>query len=1307
MKNKMNTEHLWNALLQLRQSIKETERIRTGRAPVVCDDEALKQILKMRPQKLGDFEGITGIGSSFIQNYAASFLEVIEKYADQTSESVKLTAASAHMLRELEKKLVNINRRNRLLYLPKISKKFAFDLFGISEKELDSLLFGSGSQIVLCDVLKDPIEEKDAEIAPVAQVETHTVTQETEAAVETLETETAEVPCTRTQKAAYRSLVQLLREVFKELRETGQNELYIGYPFAIGQLSDEEFEVRAPLVLFPVSAEKTGTQIHVSMDYSRDILVNTTLLLAHFKFAGITKPLPENSFEDCPKEEFLTKILTFFNEYGLQLQTKENIQAGLQPFTEFRSGEFPAFRPGELYVEPCAVLGKYPVGGNAIQKDFSAILESSEINPLLEELLLELDGVDYFAETPAQDELLLPGGQNLEIREEKLQYIHETNTSQENVLAAVQELDALVIQGPPGTGKSQTIVNLIAQAVSEKKTILMVSEKKTALDVVYSRLGELSRYALQIDDVGNKNAFYQQLTQMTALGAETFAASSDTSPVSEQIEATFDKLDQIFQKLTTSGSFGIAPHKLYLQSSAQTPKTPEFLEKRNLICIQKDPTLFSERFDSLQNSHKKFSDREKTEKLKDFRNMDQEFQWMDGLRTDLTEIDVIVFSNALKELGEEIRKWRGEDSFFHSLVNLLLGWFTKRKFTEKIQSLLSEYFTEPRQEYADLLERKLETVLEALEKYAAYQEQKSEAQKLTEQEKRYFNSLLSLRSLCRVSLTELNTYLYCALLYEHIVRFEAGERELFQNIRDFEASISLLDESFEKKRRLTRQNVEQILANGMQALISSKRRGDILRLLESKRKWSVRKFIQKYDFELFRSVRIWLMTPEVVSELIPLQIGIFDLVIFDEASQMYVERGLPSILRGKKVVVAGDHKQLRPSSLGAGRIETGEENDQDPDALEITAALEEESLLDLARFRYPDVLLNFHYRSRYSELIEFSNAAFYHGRLHVSPNVEIPDAPPIEFHRIHGALWTNRSNLKEAEYVVEYLKRFFRKRQEEETIGIITFNSNQRELIEDIIDRECMKNKEFADQILAERFRMKDGEDIGFFVKNIESVQGDERDVILFSVGYAQNEKGKLLHNFGWLNQTGGENRLNVAISRAKKKIHVVCSFDPSELHVETSKNPGPIIFKKYLEYAMAVNARDSGTMRAILRSFSEHAVQTSRSGGEGEFRSQVYEALTQAGFEVECEVGVGEYRIDLALKEGEKYILGIECDSWADSPSSGVRERDYHRQKYLRSRGWKLCRIWSSDWWRDPANELDKIVSLAASSLEKSKIHR
>ena len=312
----------------------------------------------------------------------------------------------------------------------------------------------------------------------------------------------------------------------------------------------------------------------------------------------------------------------------------------------------------------------------------------------------------------------------------------------------------------------------------------------------------------------------------------------------------------------------------------------------------------------------------------------------------------------------------------------------------------------------------------------------------------------------------------------------------------------------------------------------------------------------------------------------------------------------------------------------------------------------------------------------------------------MAPNTDAPEKPPIEVHLVENAVWQGRTNRKEAEQIVSLIKEFFKTRQNNETIGIITFNASQRDMIYDVIDEESLKDHDFALQVRAEMSRKDNGEDTGLFIKNIESVQGDERDVIMFSIGYAKNASGRLMHNFGWLNQKGGENRLNVAISRAKKKIHIVTSFRPSELMLDDAKNEGPRILKKYLEYAFAISNGNKEEAELILRSFGE-TFGIMPAAFETEYAQKVAEALRARGYEIDTQVGIGGYRIDIAVRKEGKYVLGIECDGKLYKASKSARERDYHRQKYLESRGWRIKRMWSMDWWRDADAEIDKLCAL------------
>ena len=1236
-----NNERLTQALYELRAQIKNEEKLKYGKARVACTDNALLQIASLCPKRVADFESIPGIGKVFIDNYAKRFLEVIRRFEEApTEKTVQIDGAVGGVLKELGKKLVNINRRNRLLYMPKAANKYAVDLFGTKTNPLD-IIFGNGKTLAVCDSRDDDGEKN----------------------------------------GRFQKFVRILREASKDLRDKGQNDLYIGYPFVIGRIPSGDFDVRTPLALFPVVAEKTPTTITLALDETRDVLYNNTLILANYKFSGINKPLPEEDVEEVSRGTFISSLLAFYEQNDLPIACEE---ADIAKFTEYTADTFPKFASGDLRVEFSIVLGRFPVCSNAIQKDFDNILKDNHINALLNDLLSEPAsvGLENMASAPAAAKT------PLFVSEQSLANINSLNSSQEAVISAIDTIDELVVQGPPGTGKSQVITSLISDAVSQNKTVLLVSEKKTALDVVYSRLGHLSQYALLIDDVENKEEFYSQLRLMTALSRDAANDTLSVDAVSQEIDALVGRLEVIADSMFAPNEFGIEPYRLY-QKSKKVDITQEEGRRREIAAnsVITEP-LAALKFDAVERAHTLFEDTRVCEAIDGYINLSTAYDWLEKTKPELSELDVYELEDKLNSLRGAICEYNGK--------GLFARLFGKGSINKQIAAILSAYFAQSDGKLKKLLFKQTDAVIEGIRVYAEFWNTRAQYMGLSADETEYVHALIKLRDKCSCTLQAANDVLYNRLITKQIEKFESKHRDILVSIDNFEGIIKKMSEAMDKKQKLTRQKLEALLMADMYNLTMSKRHGEILRVIESKRKWSVNKFINRFSFELFKSVKIWLLTPEVVSEIIPLQTGVFDLVIFDEASQMFVEKGIPSILRAKKVVIAGDSKQLRPSNLGAGRVEFDEDFLGEDE--EVPAALEEESLLDLARFKYDDILLNFHYRSRYEELIAFSNYAFYDGRLYVSPNTEKLEKPPIEVHKIDDGLWVDKSNMQEARYIVNMLKTFFNERQNDETIGIITFNISQRDLIDDLIDEECVKDPDFAAKIRTELVRRRDGEDIGLFVKNIETVQGDERDVIIFSVGYARNADGKIVRKFGWLNQQGGENRLNVAISRAKKKIHIVTSLDPSEIITDDIKNKGPHYLKKYLEYAFAVSAGDTESARQILLSLSDTTTPAQSYSSDDDFENQVCAALIQRGYEVDAQVGIGGYRIDLAVKKHGDYVLGIECDGRLYQNSRSARERDFHRQKYLESRGWKIHRIWSANWWKNPKLEIDKICKIVDS---------
>lgn len=1235
-------EKMYNELYRCRQDIKRIMKEKTGKTPLVCSDDALWAIAELCPKKLSDFKSVPGIGETFIKNYGQFFITRIRNYEETEMEkTVEIDSSVKETLKELGKNLVSINKRNRLLYMPKIVNKYAFDLSAIGEECVNKLLFGKRAFVTICNMSQ--ADEDKAKI----------------------------------EESKYKKTTQLLREVNKGLREKGQNDLYIAYPFVIGRLAGEDFNVRAPLALFPVVADRTSTMIRIKIDEARDTVYNNALILAHYKCNNIFKPLPEETIESCSGDDFMDSLLSFYAENDVKIQCGSK---DLRGFAEYKADEFPRHRSGELILEPCALLGKFSICSSSIQKDFDDILRGNKINVLMNKLLAKTEEHDGDWDAYGEERDVQIDGTNLKVSEHDIFYINELNSAQENVLSAMDKLDELVLQGPPGTGKSQTIVSLIAEFASKGKTVMMVSEKKTALDVVYSRMGNLSQYALMIGDVGNKDEFYRQLSRMVDIDEAEEGRQVDIDEISDDIDIKIRKLERIADKLYSPDEFGIEPYKLYNKVRRYDSSNEGRFTSIEVIKRNRDVSLLKLPYEKLEKIYRKFSATELLQNLNRYFKISHSCVWMKNLQDNLSEYEI----SSLKKSLNDILDWQAK--------NIFSRIFTRTSINDEVKKIIDQYFVGMDK---DQLLAQTKEIVAGLDNYETFQRMKYKYNELDENEKNYFRALWEIRKELGGSLEENNSWLFDELLDEHRVRFEKANTNILHDVDDFDSVIDFLGKAIVEKKELTRKKLESILKEEMHNMKISKQHKEILRIMDSKRKWSVNKFISKFSCELFKSVKVWLLTPEVVSEIIPLETGVFDLVIFDEASQMYVEKGIPSIFRAKKVVVAGDHKQLRPSSLGEGRMDI--DYDELSEDAEVDAAIEEESLLDLARFRYQNVLLNFHYRSKYEELIAFSNYAFYKGHLYVSPNANPPQLPPIQVHKMQDAMWVNRENMEEAKYIVEMLKQFFHERTEEETIGIITFNTNQRELIENLIEAEYGKDPEFAAACRAEFSRRKDGEDIGLFIKNIENVQGDERDVIIFSIGYAKNENGRLVRRFGWLNQRGGENRLNVAISRARKKIHIVTSFHPSELQVEDTKNEGLRLLKKYLEYAFAVSENDRDSAKQILLSFGDESTPGQNISFDSDFENQVYDALTEKGYQVDTQVGIGGYRIDLAIKIDGKYILGIECDGRLYHSSKSARERDYHRQKYLESRGWKIHRIWSPNWWKHPEQEIEKICTVVS----------
>lgn len=1230
-----NKADLLSELLHLRQSIKETYRKKTGKNIIVCTDEALQNIANFNPKSLNEFNCIEGIGANFINNYAEMFLRIIKEYNNTTESNIEITPKISSILKEFENKLININRRNKLLYIPKISKLF-FDLHIIGNSNLTLLL--KGKKITLCNRLE---KKKNLNID---------------------------------YEAIYKKLSVINRENIASIRDKGINDLYIAYPFVIGKLTGENFNVRAPLILFPVFIEQNINTITVQLDDTREIIYNTTLILAHLKFNNAKYII---TYEDIEFNEFfINDLIQYYAKYDMIIKHDNEL---LSEFKEYKQEDFPKYENGELYIENTALLGKFPIYSNSIQKDYEDILSSNNMNLLINNLLSEVTIKEdnlFFGDLEENKEIET----KLDLSEKELTYVNELDIAQENVLLAINNYDNMVIQGPPGTGKSQTITALIIDHISKGKNVMLVSEKKTALDVVYSRLGELSNYTMLLDEVGNKELFYTQLNKILSKHSEK-SEITDLYKTSIEIDNNISKLNSIAKKMYTVNTFGIEPYKLYhINKHVRLHDEAEY-EKIEFIQYNLNPKILTLSFNELNAINNKFSNIDLTRKLNQFYILEEKYPWLRSIKTNLSQYNIYELKKTLQVSRDKIEQ--------HKQKNIILRIVTQFITYKLIKKDLSNYFNNTKHVFKHILNN-IENIIDSIHNYTEYIEINYLYNELTPNEKMYYDTLQKMHQTFHINYEELNTFLFNSILYKHIESFEKDNQDVLHYIYNFNNIILSTKELIKEKKTITMNKLLHILQQDISNLKNTKRYSEIQRLCNNKRKWNVSKLIHKFEPELLTNIKVWLLTPEVVSEIMPLQSELFDLIIFDEASQIFIEKSIPTIYRAKKIVVAGDHKQLKPTRIGVGRLDS-ELNEEDDESMYIY----EESLLDLARFRYMNIMLNYHYRSEYEELINFSNYAFYNGKLYISPNNQ-KNIKPIEVHHVNGAKWINRCNIEEAKYIVKLLHNIFTTRKNNESIGIITFNINQKELIEDLIEQETIKDIQFRAYIENELNRIENNEDKGLFIKNIESVQGDERDIIIFSIGYAQNEQGKIVRNFGWLNKDGGENRLNVAISRAKKKIYVVLSFNIHDLYVEDLKSNGPKLLKKYLEYANFISNNDTTSAKNLLFSLNEYnEINNHTLTFDSVFEEEVYDALTEKGYNIQTQVGVGGYRIDLAVIKDNKYILGIECDGKLYHSSKNARERDYHRQKFLESRGWKIVRIWSSNWWKDKQKEINKISLL------------
>ena len=908
----------------------------------------------------------------------------------------------------------------------------------------------------------------------------------------------------------------------------------------------------------------------------------------------------------------------------------------------------------------------------------------------------------------------------------------DADSSQHMAINRVLGGESLVIQGPPGTGKSQTIANLITALIASGKRVLFVAEKRAAIEAVTKRLDQVGLSELVMDmhgGVASRRDFARTLNE--SLEHIATIAVQDHSSLHGRLRERRDSLngnDAALHDVRAPWGlsvFNMRERLLLIPTDART-------EMR--LSTDAAQSFDAEGFESLAGEIKEWTD------LDSHLLAENHPEWS---RSSITSADSARRAyDLVGDIGSN-KLPAARDALFRVLEDLQLtkpqtvaewertvrfltvasgSWFTRKK-----AELFSREYRETKEALrapdrlslrADRLSH-MEQVIEALVKRLVSLEGVAGLECLDEVPFGELAAALERMASGRTTAANLPRIRELEASFER-----AGVRSLIDQVgKDISPEYAvpavesawlgkvLEDLDFEDRRiasfdgrahsrhrdeyaELDRRHLEstplRVRRLAAEAIIETMNahpeETTLIKREAAKRRrhLSVRQLFAQAPHVLSTLRPCWTMSPILASEMIPAERRLFDVVVFDEASQIPPAEAIGSLARAPQAVVAGDSRQLPPTAFFGQSTDDGDDDDVDSH-LSLTEDIE--SLLDVSGVLLRDKMLQWHYRSRDDRLIAFSNAHIYGGSLTAFPGA-IVDPPVthclIPFRSIPGVTGT-RSNPDEVQRVVELILEHARETPDE-SLGVIAFGQHHANNIDNALMRRLSEvNDSSLDVFFSESNEER------FFVKNIERVQGDERDAIILSVGYHKDANGNLPYRFGPILQEGGERRLNVAVTRARSRLTLVSSFSHRDMDPGRSTARGVVLLRQYLEYA-ASGGQDLGSK------ISEVPLNP--------FELSILDGLEKRGIPVTPQYGVSGYRIDFACAHSEepgRMVLAIEADGASYHSAPTARDRDRLRQQALESKGWRFHRIWSTDWFRNRDAELDKAVEAWKRAVETS----
>ena len=536
--------------------------------------------------------------------------------------------------------------------------------------------------------------------------------------------------------------------------------------------------------------------------------------------------------------------------------------------------------------------------------------------------------------------------------------------------------------------------------------------------------------------------------------------------------------------------------------------------------------------------------------------------------------------------------------------------------------------------------------------------------------------------------TDLLTSSFCKSFYQAVIHYIIAKEptlELFNGkiFNDIIAKYKQVSANFEDitKKELFARLASNIPSFTHEAIQSSEVGILQKNIRNNARGISIRKLFDQIPTLLSRMCPCMLMSPISVAQYIDTDADKFDLIVFDEASQMPTYEAVGAIARGKNVVIVGDPKQMPPTSFFS--VNTIDEDNIEMEDLE--------SILDdCLALSIPSKYLLWHYRSKHESLIAFSNSEYYDNKLMTFPSPDNIESK-VRMVAVDGYYdkGKSRQNQAEAQAVVDEIARRLRSEElRKKSVGVVTFSVVQQALIEDLLSDLFIFHPEL------ETFALECEEPL--FIKNLENVQGDERDVILFSVGYGPDAEGRVSMNFGPLNRAGGERRLNVAVSRARYEMIIFSTLRSDMIDLNRTSSIGVAGPKRFLEYA------EKGTKRILNTSTS---IQPSEE--ETSIEKIIADKLRSLGYTVHTDIGCSGYKIDIGIVDTQNpsnYQLGIICDGKNYRRTKTVRDREIVQNNVLKALGWNICRIWTMDWWEKPDEVIASIQTAIVQGMKAPK---